>query len=290
MHGMVFGRRGSCVGGVLLGLLGAGTAAHGAVLVSDNFDSVAGGASINGRAPSTTVNGAKWVASTVDLLGNGAGGLGGDSTKTSSAFVDLGASYLSTNPGLYELSVDITQPTTMSTDTSWIGFGFAQGSAAKGGAPDVGQQFVINGTNGNGGAPWLLYRLNGAVATFGGPSNTNGAGSGTTASLGNAHTFKLQLDTSSATWLLNGFIDGAQVDLNGSANAGNTYSYAGNTSGNPTASHYVGVATAQNTGQVGTVGTVDNFVLTGPVPAPEPGTVGLLGLAGFGLLAKRRRR
>jgi hypothetical protein len=282
MHEIRFGRRGFRVGAALLGLLGSGLAAHGAVLISDNFDSVASGANLNGRTPGTTVNGAKWAAATNDFLGNGAGGLNADSRLTRSAFVDLGANYLSTNPGLYELSVDITQPSTSPSDTSWLGFGFAQGSTALGGAPDLNNQFVTNN-----GAPWTLYRLTGAVATFGGPSNTNAAGNGTTATLGSTHTFKLQLDTSAAAWTLNGFLDGTQVDLNGSA-AGNTYSYAGNTNGNPTASHYVGIATAQN--PTGAVGTIDNFVLTGPVPAPEPATIGLLGLAGVGLLAKRRRR
>jgi hypothetical protein len=35
---------------------------------------------------------------------------------------------------------------------------------------------------------------------------------------------------------------------------------------------------------------VDNFSLTGPVAVPEPGTIGLLAVAGVGLFAKRRRR
>jgi hypothetical protein len=280
MHGLDFGRRGSCLGGVLLGLLGAGTAAHGAVLVSDNFDSVATGSNINGRTPNTTVNGAKWVASTADFFGNGAGGLNADSRLTRSGFVDVG-SYLSSNPGLYELSLDINQPSTLPSDTSWIGFGFAQGSTALGGAPDVSQQLVTNN-----GAPWMLFRLNGQVITFGGPSNTNQANT-TTASLGSTHNFKLQLDTAAARWTVNAFLDGAQLDLNG-ATAGNTYTYAAGS--NPTASHLVGIATAQNVNQVGAVGTIDNFVLTGPAPVPEPGTVGLLGAAGVGLLARRRRR
>jgi hypothetical protein len=109
-----------------------------------------------------------------------------------------------------------------------------------------------------------------------------------TAATGSTHNIKLQLDTSTPSWTLNASIDGTAVDLNGSSNTGTAYTYAAGS--NPTASHYVGIATAQNSGQVGTVGTIDNFVLTGPVPAPEPGTVGLLGLAGVGLLAKRRRR
>jgi hypothetical protein len=257
------------------------------VLVSDNFNDVTSGSNINGRTPAITVNGAKWVASTANFQGNGSGGLNADSRITRSAFVDLGANYLTANPGVYELSLDITQPSTLPTDTSWIGFGFAQGSPALGGAVDVSQQFVVTGSNGNNGAPWTLNRLTGAVNTFAGPSNTNQVTAGTAAT-GSTHNIKLQLDTSTASWTLNAFIDGTALDLNGTANAGTAYTYAAGN--NPTASHYVGIATAQNSGQVGAVGTIDNFVLTGPVPAPEPGTIGLLGAAGVGLLARRRRR
>jgi hypothetical protein len=253
----------------------AGTASRSgaALLVADNFDTVASGANINGRVPPTN-NGRAWAAATTatatttTLLGNGAGGLSGDSAGASNALIDLGAGYLSANKGVYSISTDITQPSGVGT-SSWLALGFAQGA-------DPTNNFV-----GNNGAPWVLFRLNGQAITFAGPSNTNAALTTATGavSVGVTHTFRLDLDTTPPAWTLNGFVDGVQQDFNG-ATAGNTFVYASN----PIATRYVGIGVGNN--GAGAIGTFDNFSASGPVP--EPATAGLL-LAGGGLLAARRR-
>lgn len=278
MHGLALGWRSFCVGGSLLGLLAVGTAANGAVLVSDNFNSVASGGNLNGRTPATTLNAASWIAPTNNLKGNGSGGLNGDLTVSNGAGIDLGSNFFANTPGVYDLSVDLTQPTVTSPVQSWVGFGFANGNASA--AWDPAQNHV-----GDNGAPWLIFRLNGADVFFGGPNTGNSVQLGTI-STGTPHTFTVELDTTGAAWKANAFLDGSQLDLNGGA-AGNSFTYTTNP-----AARYVGISTGVNTatGTNSGVATVDNFVLTGPVPAPEPGTVALLGLAGVGLLAKRRRR
>jgi len=278
MHGLVFGRRGSCLG-VVLGLLGAGTAARGAVLISDNFDNVASGGNINGRTPTATLNGATWATGTGTFLGNGGGGLSADSTKTQSAYVDIGAGYLSNNPGVYDLSLDITNPSGVA-GSSWIGFGLAPEVTA--GGVNSGQNLASANA-----APWLLFRVNGQEIVFQGPGNSGVAAftsSNGFVSTGAAHTFRIQLDTTGANWALNSYLDGTQLDLNAGSATSSTYTYATN----PTTSHYVAMSTGVN--GAGGVGTVDNLVLTGPVAVPEPGTIGLLGVAGVGLLGRRRRR
>jgi hypothetical protein len=222
----------------------------------------------------------KWVASTVSFLGDGTGRLNVDATQMKSASIDLGAGFFANNPGVYDLSLDITQPTVATPAQSWIAVGFAAGT---GGATwDVGQNHV--GANG---APWLISRLNGQEVVFGGPGTGNqrlATAVGAVAT-GVAHTFTLQLDTTAAAWRLNAFLDGVQQDLNG-ASAGNTYTYATNP-----AARYLAISTGTNvTGSESVAnGTIDNFVLTGPTIVPEPGMVGVV-LVGLGWLAAGRRR
>jgi hypothetical protein len=279
MPGTKFGRRELFVGASLLGLFGAGMTAQGATLVSDNFDNLASGANINGRTPTTTLNGATWITGTSTFLGNGSGGLSADSTKTQSAYVDIGTGYLSSNPGVYDLSLDITNPSGVA-GSSWIGFGLAPDIATGGVNP--GQNLATASA-----APWLLFRVNGQEIVFQGPGNSGVAAytsNSGVVSTGTAHTFRIQLDTTGANWTLNSYLDGNQLDLNAGSATSSTYTYATN----PTTSHYVALSTGVN--GAGGVGTVDNLVLTGPVPVPEPGTIGLLGAAGVGLLARRRRR
>jgi hypothetical protein len=252
--------------------------AQGAVLLSDNFNDVTSGANLNTRTPATTLNGAKWIAPTTNLKGNGSGGLSADLTLNGAAGIDLGTNFFANNPGVYDLSLDITQPTVASPVQSWVGVGFANGNTSA--VWDPNQNHV-----GDNGAPWVIFRLNGPEVFFSGP-NTTGSVTLPSVSTGTPHTFTVELDATGAAWKANAFLDGAQLDLNGGA-AGNSVTYTTNP-----AARYVGFSTGVNvtTGTNSGVATVDNFVLTGPVPAPEPGTVGLLGAAGVGLLARRRRR
>ena len=279
MRRMSFGKggvRGRLASVVMMGAM-AGSAGA-ATLISDNFNDIASGGNLNGRTPQTTVNGAKWGATTVDFLGNGGGGLAADVSQSKAAFIDLGSNFFANNPGVYDLSMDLTVPTLTNPAQSWIALGFAQGQ--NGGVwTDVSQNHV--GANG---APWLLWRMNGQEVIFSGPSNFNILLSPTVAT-GTSHTFTIELDTTGANWAVNAFLDGAQQDLNGGA-AGNSYTYTTN----PT-SRFVAMSTGVNQAagtNIGT-GTVDNFILTGPTPVPEPGMVGMV-VVGLGWLAAGRRR
>jgi len=239
-----------------------------AVLISDNFDTVATSADINGRAPVVnTINGNAWSATTSSILGSGSGTLiGNPATLSHSASIDLGADYLTDNPGLYSLSSQFSFPSGSSA-LGWVGMGFTPSASTA-------QNFV-----GNNGSPWLLYRANGTVIFFGGPNTLDGTTLGTLAT-GSAHNFELELDTSGSQWLANVYIDGVQYDLNGSA-AG--MSFALGSAAN--FSHYIGLATGVN-GTTTVSGTIDNFVFEA---VPEPRVTLLLGLS-FGMLFMRRRR
>jgi hypothetical protein len=254
----------STAAAALFALVGSSTRASAATIISDNFDNLASGANLNGRTP-TVSNGKPWVSTTATLLGNGAGGLNADTLQSKSGSIDLGAGYLSSNPGIYDISADLTQPAG-GAGSSWVAVGLASGN-------DVANNFV-----GNNGAPWVLYRYNGQVVIFAGPANTQTALT-TTATTGVAHNFKLELDTTPPSWTLNAFLDGAQLDLNGAA-AGTAFTYTTN----PTASHYAGLSTGTN--GAGATATVDNVVVTGPVP--EPGSAVMI-VAALGLTTLRRR-
>jgi hypothetical protein len=249
-------------------LVATGIPIQGAILFSDNFDNVASGANIDARVPAqTSFNGAAWVAITSNFLGDNAGGLSAASAANNFASLDLGANYLVENPGVYQVALDITQPTVGSPGASWIALGFAPSNTTA-------ANFVANN-----GAPWLLYRIKGNAVFFGGPNVSNTQAVGVVAT-GTAHSFKLELDTTVPLWTVNAYVDNSQVDLNG-ASAGMTFTYTTN----PTASRYV----AMSTGISGTGGTgkVDNFMASGPVPEP---TASVLIAAGLGVLGIRRRR
>lgn len=279
MRRMIFGKggvRGRVASVVMLGAV-AGSAGA-ATLISDNFNDLASGGSLNGRTPQTTMNGAKWTATTVDFLGNGSGGLAVDVSQSKAAILDLGSNFFANNPGVYDLSLDVTVPTLTNPAASWVAVGFAQGTGG-GVWTDVGQNHV-----GGNGAPWVLWRMNGQEVVFGGPSNAPTLLT-TNVATGTSHTFTMELDTTGANWTVSGFLDGVQQDLNGAA-AGNSVTYATN----PT-SRFIAMSTGVNQAagtNIGT-GTVDNFMLTGPTPVPEPGMVGAV-VVGLGWLAAGRRR
>jgi hypothetical protein len=269
-----------CLFTVVLGIALHAVPVHAAILLSDNFDNVTNGGNINGRTPTVnTVNSNNWVASTATFLGNGSGGLSAtavEATPGRNASIDLGANYFANNPGIYEMSLTINQPT--STGLSWIGVGFAQGNTTS-------ENFVANN-----GSPWLLFRLSGPVVVFAGPSNTNQLTNGGTtvpspatvnATRDTPHVFTMILDTSLPLWTVNASIDNVAVDLNGS-NAGLAYTFATN----PTTIRYATMAAGYNT--LAGTGTVDNFSLNFTA-VPEPSSM-LLVASGLGLLAWRQRR
>jgi hypothetical protein len=248
------------------------TPGQGATLLQDNFDTVTSGANINGRTLTVnTLNSNTWTAPTGNFLGDGAGGLTGNSSSTTQNTValDLGSGFLSSNPGVYQASLTITQPN--ASTSSWLALGFAQ-------ANGTGSTLVANN-----GQPWMLFRGNNSspnVNVYAGP----GVASQQTSVLESSgtHTFMIQLDTTGANWTLDAFVDGTALDLNG-ATAGTSFTYPSN----PTLTRYVVFGSGNN--GAGTTGTVDNFQLTGPTPVPEPALPALFagGLALWGL---RRRR
>lgn len=270
--------RSSLVVATLIGALLCANHAGAAILFSDNFDDVVSGASLAGRTPVASFNGATWVGPATNLTGDGSGGILGDASGGSTAALNLGAGYLTDNPGIYEISVDITMPAGASTAASWLGLGFAQGTTSSTFTAITTTDNLVT----NNGAPWLLQRRNGAEIVFAGPANTNQALSLASGSVstGVAHTFRLVLDTSVPQWTANGFLDGVQQDLNG-ASAGNTYTY----SANPVNTHFVAFGTGFNTASA--TGTFDNFLVTGPVPEPGSAALALIGAAIF--TARRRR-
>ena len=264
------GCKGLAVAGAALALtVGWGVAAKADTIVYDHFDNLGSGSSLNGRLAIVS-NGNQWVGQTVAFTGNGAGGV---SANTAAGYdrtvsIDLGSDYLTNNPGVYNLSLDMTQPAGGdSTALSWVALGFMKDSQ------------LTSNMVGNGGAPWLLYRYNGGVNVYAGPG-VNGLLLSTAAPTGQSHKFKLQLDTTGTKWTLNAFLDGAQLDL--TAGDGMTYEYQTN----PTPSRYVGMSTGINGS--GGVGTVDNFELTQVAPLPSAAGMAVVGFGG--LLVGRRRR
>lgn len=261
------------VGLPLCGLLLASHAGA-VVLISDNFNNLASGGTLQTRTPDGTsfinnVNSNGWSTNSIVFSGNGSGGLSVNNFASRNVLIDLGAGYFTTNPGVYTLTVTMTTPVGQ-TGTSWAGIGFTPINT-------IDQSF--NGLNSS---PWLLHRNTGITQIFGGPNATNGS-SAINTTTGTPHTFVLRLDTSTPLWTVQATIDSVAVDLNG-ASAGETFTYGSN----PTGIRYIGIATAFNNDS-SSIQTLDNFLFEGPVPIPEP-TGASLAAAAAGMCLLRRRR
>jgi hypothetical protein len=260
--------------------LGAwGGAARGDTIIFDNFDN-AGTGDLNNRVP-TVSNGNAWHAPTMpstNLKGNGSGGVSAITTVSNTASIKLGTGYLSSHPGVYDLSLDMTQATggSSSSDLSWVAVGFMR------------ETNTANNMVSNKGEPWVLYRYNGVVSVYAGPGiDTTDSPAGTPAPLystnyqtGVSHNFKLELDTTQLKWTLNAYVDGTQLDLNGVTTPGSTFTYKTNP-----ISDYVGMGTGMN--QNGGIATVDNFQFVKVTPLPSAAGMAVVGFAG--LLVGRRR-
>jgi hypothetical protein len=247
------------------------SAARAATLVSDNFNDLALDAGLNGRAPNgstftNSINSSGWVTNSTLFKGNGAGGLTATTSAARFFSIDLGASYFVNNPGIYELSVDLTAPAN-GTAISSVQFGFSPTISTN-------ASFITNN-----GAPWLNYALNGDVTVNGGPASANTFT--TTAATGVTHTFTLRLDTTAAQWTLNALIDGIGIDLNGVA-AGTSFTYTSN----PVTDRYIALSSSGVTATQGTM-TIDNFRMES---IPEPAGTALLAIGSSFAVLRRRRR
>ncbi|WAC20518.1 PEP-CTERM sorting domain-containing protein [Luteolibacter sp. SL250] len=257
-------------------LLALSGLAPGVVLISDSFDNLASGAGLDGRTPETSVAGGNWIApgTGAGLQGDGAGGIILDYSSGSSAGFDLGSSYITSNPGIYDIRLTVTHP--VFNNQSWAALAFST---------------TLNtaSTPSGNGRPWIYYRQNGNISVSANATSTipaNNIGAGTTgATTGAPHTLRLVLDATIPTALtFRAFVDSYEFDLNG-ATAGNTYTY-----GTSTVPRYVlfsmgfpdaGSASSQTS-------SVGQFELHF-TPVPEPSAV-LLAAAGACFLSRRRRR
>ncbi len=251
-------------------------AAAGVVLISDSFDNLANGASLNGRTPETSLAGGSWIApdTGLGLQGNGAGGIILDYSSGSSAGFDLGGSYITNNPGIYEIRLTVTHP--VFNNQSWAALAFST---------------TLNtaSTPSGNGRPWIFYRQNGNITVAANGTSTipaDNISSGTTgATAGAPHTLRLMLDATIPTALtFRAFVDNHEFDLNGGT-AGNAYSYI-----TSTVPRYVLFSMGfPNAGSASSqASTVGQFELH-YTPVPEPSAV-LLGAAGACFLSARRRR
>jgi hypothetical protein len=243
------------------------SAAHGANLVVENFDS---DGFLAGATPQT---GANWNAYTQYSKA------GGVLTRTSGtgaigAGNRLGGTLAS---GVYDLTATINFAANASPGTGVWGIGYSQTTD------------VFTSTTTPGGSPWIFMRENGEIAFRALPeNNTSGtiiARASSATQPGGAYTIRLSLNTSAALWTVNAFLSingGAetQLDLNGAA-AGSTHTFGTN----PTI-NYVGITSTANAG----VGSMDNFTFVGPelIPEPSSAVLSLLGVLGLVTLRKRR--
>ncbi len=237
-----------------------------AILVQDNFNSL-GAANLAGSVPSTNATGITnlaWQASTTvstPMKGDGSQGLA-VFTTTQTAGIDLGQGYFVSNPGIYRLSVDMTYPST-ATSECWIGIGFSQGLT-------MGENLTHSSNNGS---PWAFLRANGSLngrdLANSGRVVASGLASGTTRRI------SVELNTTTTQWTYRILVDGTQV--------GSTITYAANA--NPEGIQYLALSSGVN----GTAftGTLDNFTFEA---IPEPGATVLAGAATcLGLLRRRRQ-
>lgn len=245
---------------------------HASVVIQDNFDTLIEDATINGRTLSTnTVNSNNWAGPTATdaMYGDGSGGLELNTVLNRSSFLSMGTGYFAANPGVYQLSLTITHPS--SYGASWIGFGFTAGANVSANLTDT--------TTTNAG-PWMFFRASGQVNIR--SSSGTAVISPYVIGVDSPVTFTLKLDTTSSTnWLLDFLVNGTPVDLNGGT-AGTSANYAPRSD-----LSYIAISTGFST--AGGLSTADNFTLDF-VPVPEPGATVLAGVAGVLFLTRRGRK
>ena len=248
-------------------LVGVGQA-HATIIVAENFGGGSGG-TLSGTtadtfAPAVTAAGGSstWVADS-GFLDNGA-----VSVTRKSGHLNLG-SYIDdakgTARGLFDLTMTISE-----TTGSWISLGFSTLNA-----PATGNDFTQSAQNGMG---TIIYRNTGELDMFIGP-RTGGSTDGPDGNTG-ARTLTVTLDFTPAGGY-NGTSNFGTVTWTDSAlgavgNLGTAFALPNQSFGSILTSAATGPAT----------GTISALTLS---QIPEPATLMLFGLGGFGALIRRRR-
>jgi len=178
--------------------------AHSETLISDDFRQAG---DINGRLPKVPLSRGVWVS------GKGDRGIAsnGHSVSINTAYpqlavMDTGADFFKLNPGIYELSINVTFPAQNSDGATWVGLGFNNGKATSAcfNAPN----------NPNGGSPWMLLRSNGSCMVFAGRgTNTPLGTSSSNSSSGQASKLTLVLDTREEAWTVKAYVNDVQIPL-----------------------------------------------------------------------------
>lgn len=239
-------------------------------ILFDSFGSPGdGNAELVGRTPDTTP-GPNWTGAQFNWdTVNGTALYNG--SFNAMAGVTLSNNYFQINPGMYELSLDLTL-SGVGTNTSWIAIGFSETintSSNRG-------YYQANSTNE--GDPWLFLRENGDAEVRVGGSTTIGTSSGNNVIGSN---LLLTLDSTQPSWVVTAAVDGVAIDLNGGS-AGTAYEFS---TTNPINVKSVGIGSASG---ISGNNTLDNFKLT-LAPIPELSSLLLFLIPGLMLLFLRRK-
>lgn len=251
--------------------------AEAVTLIQDSFDTLSLDENLNGRTPDVSLAGGTWLTNSINLRGDGDGGVKAFYNFSRSISIDLGSGYFTTNPGIYQLSMSLKSHE--ADANSWVGIGFTENA----------MDSSSLSTQGNGARAWMMMRQSGQVNVYAGPGTTNALTNGTglpSIATDNtvAHTFTLVLDTSQPNWTLQLLVDGTAVGLGVAGNT--TYTFDGELSD----LQYLMIGASQGgVDSPSGVATIDDFSFSGPPPVPEPSSVALIAFSGAGCFLRKRR-